>query len=69
MNFRLIARHLGQFVIVLATVMVICALLSLFWAYRGEADESWAFESLILCGLGGGLLGVVVQLGPRVASF
>ena len=28
MNFRLIARHLGQFVVVLASVMVACALLS-----------------------------------------
>ncbi len=68
MNFRLVARHLGQFVIVLAAVMVVCALLSLFWAYRGEADESWAFESLAFCGLGGGLLGGIVLFTTRAVE-
>jgi trk system potassium uptake protein TrkH len=68
LNFRLIARHLGQFVIVLATVMVVCALLSLLWAYRGEADESWAFESLALCGLAGGLLGGIVLFTTRAVE-
>ena len=57
MNFPLIARNLGKFVIVLAMVMVGCALLSLLWAYRGQSHESWAFEALIFCGLGGALIG------------
>ena len=53
MNFRLIARILSQFILVLALFMSVCALLSLFWAYRGQDHESWAFEALMMCAIGG----------------
>ena len=65
MNVPLIFRNLGKFVIVLAMVMVGCALLSLLWAYRGDSDESWAFEALIVCGLGGALVGGVTLFATR----
>lgn len=65
MNVPLIARNLGKFVSVLATVMIVCALLSLFWAYRGQPHESWAFEALLGSGLGGLLLGGGVLLATR----
>lgn len=67
MNFRLIARTLSQFILVLALFMTVCAVLSLFWAYRGQDHESWAFESLIVCALGGLLVAGVVFFLTRSA--
>lgn len=65
MNFTVIARTMSQFILVLALLMTICALLSLFWAYQGQDHESWAFEALIICGLSGLVLGGGVFLATR----
>ena len=67
MNYRLIARILSQFILVLALFMTVCALLSLLWAYRGQDHESWAFEALIACGVGGLLVGGGVFFSTRSA--
>ena len=53
MNLGLVARNLGQFVLVLAALMGVCSLLSLFWVFQGDADELWAFQALSACSLVG----------------
>ena len=45
MNLSLVARNLGQFVLILSILMAVCSLLSLTWVYRGDADEVWAFHA------------------------
>ena len=61
MNLGLVARNLGQFVLILSILMAVCSLLSLTWVYRGDADEVWAFQSLMACSLAG-VLGSLITI-------
>ena len=56
MNLGLVARNLGQFILVLSILMGVSSLLSLFWVSQGDADELWAFQALIACSLIGALI-------------
>ncbi|MAJ47159.1 MAG: hypothetical protein CBC35_07875 [Planctomycetes bacterium TMED75] len=67
MNLGLVARNLGQFVLILSILMAVCSLLSLTWVYRGDADEVWAFQSLMACSLAGGLCSLITIFLTRGA--
>ena len=65
MNLGLVARNLGQFILVLSILMGVSSLLSLFWVSQGDADELWAFQALIACSLIGALFSLTTRMLAR----